>query len=78
MEIDLRDHFATHSPFTLGDAIEVLKVRLREQGEEEPKVGVEQAIQYLTRMNYVYADNMMVTRSVSNQPEQKEEKTTQE
>lgn len=75
MEIDLRDHFATHSPFSLGDAIEILKVRLKEQGEEDPKVGIEQAIQYLTRMNYVYADNMMVTRSISNQPEQKEEVT---
>lgn len=70
-EVDLRDYFASNSPFSLGDSIELLKMRLREQqGEEEkeePKVGIDQAIQYLARLNYVYADNMVAVRQASQQ-----------
>lgn len=73
-EVDLRDYFASNSPFSLGDSIELLKMRLREQqGEEEPKVGIDQAIQYLARLNYVYADNMVAVRHQSMQAQQEQQ-----
>jgi len=78
-EVDLRDYFASNSPFSLGDSIELLKMRLKEQqGEEEPKVGIDQAIQYLARLNYVYADNMVAVRQQSMQTQQSEESTGDE
>lgn len=76
-EVDLRDYFASNSPFSLGDSIELLKMRLKEQqGEEEPRVGIDQAIQYLARLNYVYADNMVAVRKASQQPKEQPKETT--
>lgn len=77
MEIDLRDHFATHSPFTLGESIELLKTRYRENTEdgEPPRIPIQEAIQYLAQLNYAYADNMLRIREYVNTPKEETPET---
>lgn len=70
-----RDYFATHSPFTLSEAIELLKIRFKEE-EKDQKVFIEDAIRYLAQMNYSYADHMITVKAAK--PVEKAEDTAEE
>jgi len=71
-EIELRDYFANHSPFTLNDSVELLKVRMKEEGKEESNIYIHDAITYLTSLNYRYADDMLKAREMYKEKEGKD------
>lgn len=62
-ELTLRDQIAMNSPFTLGEAIELVKIKYQEQEDKEVKVNINVAIQYLAELNYAYADKMLQVRN---------------
>lgn len=67
--IELRDYIANHSPFTLNDSVELLKLRQKEQGAGE-EVYIYDAITYLASLNYRYADDMLKARDIQKNKEE--------
>lgn len=67
-EIELRDYIANHSPFTLSDSVELLKIRQRENGQGED-VNIHDAISYLASLNYRYAEDMVRVRNLYKEKE---------